>query len=646
MASPFQQQSLRRKVIYIVIILVLSFATYLIRQSAAFGIDAQARNLELREQDQGEVGLTGSALRLSLLGSRGVVVCYLWMVAIDKQKKNEWNELELIVNSLTKLEPHFIKPWLFQSWNLAYNVSVESDRIRDKYFYITRGIQLLAEGERQNKNHPDLRFSMGFYNQHKIGLADEANTLRCLYQMSCIDPLERDTERNSRNPKALQKEDGNGNRVINTEQFERFCKRYPMLVRRLHEALRCETPRDIVDWLDDNKKVPCRYEEKRAGADFDLEQTPFKAPPEQFPLLPPLDPLVDDTADPAAMDFDNFMDARDWYTYSVKPVYQLGRRPQYMAEKIFLGYPARGQHYVAEYLEKEGWFDEEGWKIRGWFPSDKFQDGRDAVVGDGTNWAARAWHKAHEMYKKHGKEDGLHLEPEEMQSMEERANRYRQRYNLSAASRGVELSPEDLSNSEMVEGKKAHETLFWYTHNRAMTNFPHFYFVSQVEQEANAIKARKDFFTAEQLRKAGERELALEMYRRAMPEWRKLLLDHRDFRRDGNVQEDTYEVQLKYLGLVRELVGKDVQRLLVEQDYLSQALVRPPIVVPYLPSPYLIRDLELPLMTPFDGLDSEAAPLIQDDAKDRVRNRLSLPPLEPKEPPPSSPPASENSPPS
>src|SRR6266849_575546 len=188
MASPFQQQSLRRKIIYIVIILVLSFATYLIRQSEAFGIDAQARALELREQDRGEVGLTGSALRLTLLGSRGLVVCYRWVSAQEKQKKHEWNELELIVNSLTKLEPHFIIPWLFQSWNLSYNVSVESDRVRDKYFYITRGILLLAEGERKNKNHPDLRYYMGYYNQHKIGLADEANSFRCFFQMSCMDP--------------------------------------------------------------------------------------------------------------------------------------------------------------------------------------------------------------------------------------------------------------------------------------------------------------------------------------------------------------------------------------------------------------------------------------------------------------------------
>ena len=49
---------------------------------------------------------------------------------------------QVLVRALTKLQPHFITPWLFQSWNLSYNVAVEADRLRDKYFYVTRGIEL------------------------------------------------------------------------------------------------------------------------------------------------------------------------------------------------------------------------------------------------------------------------------------------------------------------------------------------------------------------------------------------------------------------------------------------------------------------------------------------------------------------------
>src|SRR5258707_11662237 len=180
MGSTFQQRALRRKLIYVFLIIAMFWFALVFRIAKIYGLDAQAADLQLRDQDQGQVQLTGSALRLTLTGSRGLAVCLLWWTATEKQKKHEWNELELLVNSLTKLQPYFVTPWLFQSWNLAYNVSVESDRIQDKYFYIDLGIDLLAEGEAQNRLNPDLRFYMGFYNEQKIGLRDEASTFRDL----------------------------------------------------------------------------------------------------------------------------------------------------------------------------------------------------------------------------------------------------------------------------------------------------------------------------------------------------------------------------------------------------------------------------------------------------------------------------------
>ena len=229
MASSFQQQSLRRKIGYTVTIVVLLTGLALFRQAKSFGIEAQREELQLSEENLGEVELTGAALRLSLTGSRGLAVCILWQSAMDKQMKSEWNQLELIVNSITKLQPHFITPWLFQSWNLSYNVAVESDRIRDKYFYISRGIELLAEGERQNKGNPDLRFSLGFYTQHKIGRGDEAITMRSLFEMSCIDPYQRD-------PNRLRSQDASEGQAVDLAKFEEFCLANPRLVRQIARA--------------------------------------------------------------------------------------------------------------------------------------------------------------------------------------------------------------------------------------------------------------------------------------------------------------------------------------------------------------------------------------------------------------------------
>src|SRR5215471_12193371 len=234
MPSPLQQPSTQRKLVYFGLI----FALFVVNTFFWRGMDtadgrsqfawptltSQANDLELREISRGEdTELLGSTIRLLLTGSRGAATTLLWKAAIDKQMKNEWNELELIVRSLTKLQPHFLTPWLFQSWNLAYNVSVESDRVKDKYFYIGRGIDLLAQGERVNKDNPDMRYWIGFYYQNKFGVSDEANTLRSLFQLSCIRPDER-------NPDQLAPKDRTGRRVVDTEKFKQFCEQHPQLV--------------------------------------------------------------------------------------------------------------------------------------------------------------------------------------------------------------------------------------------------------------------------------------------------------------------------------------------------------------------------------------------------------------------------------
>src|SRR6478672_975821 len=202
MPSPLQQTSTRRKLLYFALILAIYVVnTFFWRGVASpltggvappWTMTARANELELRETSQGDPDLIGSTVSLCLTGSRGLAVTALWKAAIDRQARNEWNELELLVRLLTKLQPHFLTPWLFQSWNLAYNVSVESDRVKDKYFYIARGIELLAQGERLNRDNPDMRFWIGFYFNNKFGSSDEKVTLRSLLQMSGIDPAKRD----------------------------------------------------------------------------------------------------------------------------------------------------------------------------------------------------------------------------------------------------------------------------------------------------------------------------------------------------------------------------------------------------------------------------------------------------------------------
>jgi hypothetical protein len=632
-ASPYQQQAQIRKIIYIAIILVLAFGTYLLREMHG-GIREQAEALGVQEESLGEVKLTDSMVRLTLTGSRGFAVCCLWLAAQKKQMKHEWNELEVLVDSLIKLQPHFVTPWLFQSWNLAYNVSVESDRVKDKYFYIARGINLIAEGCRINRASPDMRYTVGFYTQHKIGLADELNVLRSLYQMSVIDPKERDP-RNLRDV---------GDKV-NMAKFEQFCIQHPMLVRRLRETLGKNSPADIVEFLGDNQKIPSLYEDAPSILNNNDVSSPLKPVSERFPTMAPLTER-EERADMGAIDFDNYTVSRDWYTYAVQlmpppdkhltqfdPPYDQTkyRMPRYMSPIIFRGYPARAQTYIAEHLETEGWFDREGWKITGdWFPDDKFSNGKEAIVGDGTNWALRSWGSAYQMWKTHGERTGLYVEPEDLKSLDAEAAPYRGFANKGPFDKSEPI-PEEKQTPELVKGQIAQETLYWLNHFQRMTNFLHFYYSTQIEQDPKCIELRKAFFQANQYREAGERESALEIYKATLPKWRELLLAHKEFRQDDDVQETTYDTEWAYLSLTQALYGNRNKQLAVLVDWMAQLAQRPPLGTVWLPSPLLARDLVVSIDAPI-GKDSDGADIIAPDIIVRVLERKRIP-VAPKPPP-------------
>jgi hypothetical protein len=396
--NPLQQAAKRRKIWYFAAILALFTLSMLWRgeiriplalreyTSVSQWLDArsilnQSKRLDLRELDQGDPEVAGSVARLGLVGSRGLVVTLLWYDAIEQQKRNDFHKLELRVKVVTALQPHFITPWIFQSWNIAYNVSVEMQSLGDMYFYIARGIELLAEGERRNSRSPDMRYQIAFYYQNKFGVADQVQTLRCLFQLSCMPPGERD-------PKLLQTAEGG---PVDLKALLQFCEKHPHLVRRLRgeerrdldkkstlESLQIRTPEDLVEFLKVNQKVPSRYKNATDLAPDD----------QQFPVLPKRAEEIADEASPKEVvddAFSGYLAARAWFAAantlvppnktdaSGRPVpcgppgpgdydqfrYRVPRLPMLI---IFRQGPARAQTYQAELMEKDGWFDGEGWK--------------------------------------------------------------------------------------------------------------------------------------------------------------------------------------------------------------------------------------------------------------------------------------------
>ena len=572
MANPFQNKSRQRKVVYFIAILVL-FSVALVHRHRV--IEPMANDLQLRETSRGEVELTSSAVRLLMTGSRGVATTFLWWAAIEKQKKHEWNEVELLVTSITKLQPNFVTPWLFQSWNLAFNVSVECDRPKDKYYYITRGLDLLAEGERRNQGrgiypgHPEIRQTLGVFYLRKLGLSDEKTTMRCLFDMSCIDPL-------LRNPKWFKTLDPQQRReVVNTREFARFCQTNPRLVRRLREGLNYATEREIIEFLDKNRDVPSRFEApdwaRLPATPPDQRQSKLKDVTQQFPILPPTKEGLStrpDEYDLSNESLDVFLMARSWVEFSQEPLppptfddkeiqelvknKRQYRLPKSMALILFRGYPARCQAYIAEEgLQEEGWFDEDGWVIRNWFDreADLGGDGEFRVGVERKYHSQPAWDKAANLYETYGRENDLLLTPEIIAELNRAAEPYRQKYNVPAGKPG-DLRSDD--QAALRDSWLAHQRLIWSPQNRAMTNFDHHYWAAQAERTRDCVVGRKLLHRTDILTKIDSSpEQAVETFEQAWPFWINVFLQNPKFANQPLVQEDTYEYLLKSLKLTQ-----------------------------------------------------------------------------------------------
>jgi len=131
------------------------------------------RAYDLGETSLGNVDPSSSTMNLVLLGFRGVATYALWDAALDQRDQKQWAQLRATTDSILLLQPHYIKVWDFQGWNLAYNVSAEWDNVPDRYYWVKEGGKFYMRGVDRNARNPDLPFRTGELIGNKIGRADE-----------------------------------------------------------------------------------------------------------------------------------------------------------------------------------------------------------------------------------------------------------------------------------------------------------------------------------------------------------------------------------------------------------------------------------------------------------------------------------------
>ena len=177
-----------RKIVYLSALVILAIPiVYLGAPSTRDdkgGKLAQLRTeARLGQADLGAIDPASETIRLATLGLRGVAVTMLWSTANELKKTENWTAFQATLEQLARLQPYFIKVWEYQAWNLSYNVSVEVDNVRDRFYYVKQGIKYLKEGIGYNRDNPTLLDDLGWFTGNKVGRADEHEIYRKLFKL-------------------------------------------------------------------------------------------------------------------------------------------------------------------------------------------------------------------------------------------------------------------------------------------------------------------------------------------------------------------------------------------------------------------------------------------------------------------------------
>ncbi|MEM9351811.1 MAG: hypothetical protein AAGA92_02270 [Planctomycetota bacterium] len=182
-----ERRSLYRKMAYLLAAGVLLFPIAQLgnpstRQEEGGTLAKIRADYDLGQSDLGEIDPASETIRLATLGLRGIAVSMLWSKGNDYKKREDWTNYRATLTQLAKLQPYFITFWRYQAWNLTYNVSVELDDVRDRYYYVRRGIEFLKEGTKYNRDSPYLLAELGWFIGNKVGRADEQKVYRRLFR--------------------------------------------------------------------------------------------------------------------------------------------------------------------------------------------------------------------------------------------------------------------------------------------------------------------------------------------------------------------------------------------------------------------------------------------------------------------------------
>ena len=149
------------------------------------GAGALLPDLEQRTEDAGlrytdsvvEGAPPWVAVGTAIGALRGLVVDVLWIKVNLMKEEGDYFEVMALSDLITKLQPRFAAVWAYHGHNMAYNISVATHTLEERWDWVRAGVRLVQnEGLRHNPDDLVLHKELAFWYAHKIeGNSDDAH---------------------------------------------------------------------------------------------------------------------------------------------------------------------------------------------------------------------------------------------------------------------------------------------------------------------------------------------------------------------------------------------------------------------------------------------------------------------------------------
>ncbi len=162
-----------RDTIVYLICFTLAVGLFYAAGSQLTNINSQRKEMKLVSNEPLKNAPPSLAFATVAMGAfRGLIVDILWIRADHLKQKGQFFDAKQLAEWITTLQPRFTAVWIFQAWNMAYNISVAipESQPQERWRWVKNGIELLRDqGIPLNPKNISLYRELGWIFQHKIG---------------------------------------------------------------------------------------------------------------------------------------------------------------------------------------------------------------------------------------------------------------------------------------------------------------------------------------------------------------------------------------------------------------------------------------------------------------------------------------------